>query len=154
MMPESQQLEQALRTNIQHFYEALRWGGVELDVRAEQLQHMLQGLEQSLAREETVSLSPTPTQETLSLYTLLQTGKGALRVAREMGSLPLQPGLEETDESSPQVSIVLLPSPDSHEARPRSIDRGQRVKQGRRYTLYGRVPRRRAARRIKVTVSC
>jgi hypothetical protein len=112
MMPEAQQLEQALRTNIQYFYEALRWGGVELDVRAEQLQRLLQGLEQSLAREATVSWSPTQTLENFPLYTLLRTGKGALRVAQEMGSLQVQPGLEETGESLQQVPIALLPSLD------------------------------------------
>jgi hypothetical protein len=147
-MSESRQLEEALRANIQHFYEALRWGGVELDVRAEQLQYMLQGLEQRLAQEETVSLQLTQTQENLPLYTLLQTGKGALRVAQEMGSLPLQPELRETGESPQQAPLTLLLSPDGHETRRRSIDRGYREKRGRRYSRRRRVPRRMTARRI------
>jgi len=106
MMPQSQQLEQALRTNIQYFYEALRWGGVELDVRAEQLQGMLQNLEQSLAREQPLSWPPIYTPENFSLYTLLQTGKGALRVAREIGSLQPQSEREGSDENPQQVHLT------------------------------------------------
>ena len=124
MMPEAQQLEQALRTNIQYFYEALRWGGVELDVRAEQLQRLLQGLEQSLAREAIVGWPPAQTPENFPLYTLLRTGKGALRVAQEMGSLQVQPGPEEADESLQQVPLALLSSLDGRKAGLRSVGRG------------------------------
>jgi hypothetical protein len=124
MMPEAKQLEQALRTNIQYFYEALRWGGVELDVRAEQLQCLLRGLERRLAREEAVSRPLTQTPENFPLYTLLRTGKGALRVAQEMGSLQVPLGSEEAGESLQQIPIALLPSLDGRQAGLRSVGRG------------------------------
>jgi hypothetical protein len=82
-------LEQTLRAELGAFYEALRWGGMELEVHTERLQHTLQWLDAMLTRAEPPQAGESnhQRQSRERLMALQQRAQRALRMAQEMNLL-------------------------------------------------------------------
>ena len=94
---------QPLQDQVKHCYDALRWGGVEAEVRVAQLAVTLRLLEQHTGRQRRangapVQRRPRQPRRTPARRGLLSCARPALRPAQERGVVPTLPADHATGQ--------------------------------------------------------